>query len=76
LIPTMPKSGVLTIRLEPDVKEVLRVAAERERRSVSNMLEIMILEYSRHMEETGRAVATPPKFAGKKREPGRQDGKR
>lgn len=63
----MPKSESLTIRLEPDVKEVLRVAAERERRSISNMLEVMILEYFQHMENTGRVVAAPPKFAGKKR---------
>lgn len=63
----MPKSESLTIRLDPDVKEALRVAAERERRSISNMLEVMILEYSQHMEKTGRVVATPPKFAGNKR---------
>lgn len=63
----MPKSESLTVRLEPAVKEVLRVAAERERRSISNMLEVMILEYSQHMEKAGRVVAAPPKFAGKKR---------
>jgi len=63
----MPKSESLTIRLNPDVKEVLRVTAKRERRSISNMLEVMILEYPQHMEKTGRVVASPPKIAGKKR---------
>ena len=45
----MPKSESLTIRLDPSVREVLRSAAERERRSVSNMVEVMIVEYGRRL---------------------------
>jgi hypothetical protein len=43
----MPKSESLTIRLDPAVREVLRLSAERERRSVSNMVEVMILSYGK-----------------------------
>lgn len=43
----MPKSESLTIRLDPAVREVLRLSAERERRSVSNMVEVMILTYGK-----------------------------
>ncbi len=62
----MPKSESLTIRLEPEVKEVLRVSAERERRSIANMLEVMILEYSHHLGKNERVVASPPKFGKRK----------
>ncbi|NVZ10564.1 ribbon-helix-helix protein, CopG family [Allochromatium humboldtianum] len=39
------KTETLTIRLCPETKAALRQAAERERRSLSNMLEIMIRDY-------------------------------
>jgi hypothetical protein len=37
------KIETMTIRLEPGINRMLRDAAERERRSISNMLEAMIL---------------------------------
>ena len=39
------KSTTLTVRIQPDVKEGLRAVAEQERRSLANMIEIMIRDY-------------------------------
>jgi len=39
------KSTTLTVRVHPAVKEGLRVAAEQERRSLANMIEVMIRDY-------------------------------
>ncbi|MCB1782297.1 MAG: hypothetical protein H6953_18400 [Chromatiaceae bacterium] len=40
------KTATLMLRLCPEIKEDLRALAARERRSLSNMVEVMILEYS------------------------------
>ena len=40
-----PKTETLTIRLRPETKATLRQAAERESRSLANMLEVMIRDY-------------------------------
>ena len=39
------KSTTLTVRVHPGVKEGLRAVAERERRSLANMIEVMIRDY-------------------------------
>ena len=39
------KSTTLTVRVHPEVKEGLRVVAEKERRSLANMIEVMIRDY-------------------------------
>ena len=39
------KSATLTVRIQPAVKEGLRAMAEQERRSLANMLEVMIRDY-------------------------------
>ena len=39
------KSTTLTVRVHPQVKEGLRAVAEQERRSLANMIEIMIRDY-------------------------------
>lgn len=39
------KTSTLTFRIEPALKEALRAAAEREHRSVANMVEVMIRDY-------------------------------
>ena len=36
------KTTTLTFRIEPALKEALRVAAEQEHRSIANMVEVMI----------------------------------
>ena len=39
------KTSTLTFRIEPVLKEALRTAAQREHRSIANMIEVMIREY-------------------------------
>jgi hypothetical protein len=39
------KTATLSFRIEPGLKEALRTAAEREHRSIANMVEVMIREY-------------------------------
>lgn len=39
------KTATLTFRIEPGLKEALRAAAEREHRSIANMVEVMIRDY-------------------------------
>jgi hypothetical protein len=39
------KSTTLTVRILPEVKEGLRAAAEQDRRSLANMIEVMIRDY-------------------------------
>ena len=39
------RTEVLNLRIAPGVKEGLRVAAEREHRSLANMVEWLILQY-------------------------------
>lgn len=39
------KTATLTIRIDPDLKEALRAAAQHEHRSIANMVEVLIREY-------------------------------
>lgn len=39
------KTSTLTFRIEPALKEALRAAAEREHRSIANMVEVLIRDY-------------------------------
>jgi len=39
------KSTTLTFRIEPGLKEALRTAANREHRSITNMVEVLIRDY-------------------------------
>ena len=41
------KTATLMLRLSPAIKQDLRARATRERRSLFNMVEVMILDYSR-----------------------------
>lgn len=41
------KTETLTFRTTPDIKELLRLAAEREHRSAASMVEILILQYAK-----------------------------
>lgn len=41
------KTATLTFRIEPGLKEALRMAAEREHRSIANMVEVLIRDYCR-----------------------------
>lgn len=52
------KTATLMLRLSPAIKEDLRALAARERRSLSNMVEVMVLDYSRRWE--GVVPEDPP----------------
>lgn len=39
------KTTTLTFRIEPALKEALRMAAESEHRSLANMVEVLIRDY-------------------------------
>jgi hypothetical protein len=41
------KDETLSIRTSFEIKQLLRMAAERERRSVASMIEILVLEYAK-----------------------------
>lgn len=41
------KSEVVSVRVEPRIKAALQSAAEREMRSLANMVEVMVIAYCR-----------------------------
>lgn len=41
------KDETISIRTSAEIKQLLRLAADRERRSVASMVEILVLEYAR-----------------------------
>lgn len=41
------KSEVVSVRVEPKLKAALQLAADREMRSLANMIEVMIVAYCR-----------------------------
>ena len=43
----LPKDETLSIRTSADIKQLLRMAAEREHRSTTSMIEVLILEYAK-----------------------------
>lgn len=51
-----PKDETLSIRTSRDIKQLLRVAAERERRSIASMIEVLILKYA---QEQGMQAEVP-----------------
>jgi len=58
------KTSTLTFRIVPALKEALRTAAEREHRSIANMVEVLIRDYCGR---NGVAIPTPGA-----RDPGRK----
>lgn len=42
-----PKDETLSIRTSAEMKQLLRMAAEKERRSIASMVEVLILNYAR-----------------------------
>lgn len=39
------KTATLTLRIDPAIKEALRAVAEKEHRSIANMVEVLVREY-------------------------------
>ncbi|HHJ39710.1 MAG: hypothetical protein AXA67_08405 [Methylothermaceae bacteria B42] len=48
------KTATLTFRIDPDLKEALRRAAQKEHRSIANMVEMLIRDYC---EKNGIAIS-------------------
>lgn len=42
----LPKDETLSIRTSADIKQLLRIAAEKEHRSIASMMEVLILKYA------------------------------
>ena len=56
------KTETLTVRVKPAVKAELKAAAAQERRSLANMIEVMISDYNeRHLVETSGLCAEEDK---------------
>ena len=47
------KTATLNLRVDPGVKEAIRIAAENEHRSIANMVEILIRD---HCERVGISI--------------------
>jgi len=56
------KNEVLTIRTTAEVKALLKLEAERERRSASSMIEVLVLNYA----EAHGLVVSDPDAPGRK----------
>jgi hypothetical protein len=57
---TRTKTATLTLRVDPKVKDLLAQAAQTDRRSLANMLEVMVIEYCRqHGAAIGVAAIHP-----------------
>ncbi len=57
------KTTTLTFRIEPELKEALRTAAEREHRSIANMVAVLIMD---HCERNGIPIPEVPAAASKR----------
>lgn len=61
----LPKNETLSIRTSAEVKLLLRLAAEREHRSISSMLEVLIREHASKLGLTVKdAAGLAPQKAG------------
>ncbi len=54
------KAETLPIRTSTEIKQLLRLAAERERRSAASMVEILVLEYARQHDLKAEVDLTIP----------------
>ena len=50
---TSSKTATLNLRINPGIKEALRIAAEQDHRSIANMVEILIIK---HCEAAGISI--------------------
>jgi len=60
-----PKDETVSIRTSADIKQLLRMAAEKEHRSIASMMEVLILNYAQ--EHGLKADAQPVDVAKKKK---------
>lgn len=52
------KTATLTFRIDPGLKDALRIAAEQDHRSIANMIEVLIRD---HCEQRSIAIPLPEK---------------
>jgi hypothetical protein len=59
------KTEAINLRMAPGMKDLLRRAAEHEHRTLSNMLEVLILDYCRvHNLMEAKGTASTPQRRG------------
>lgn len=57
-----PKDETLSIRTSADIKQLLRMAAEKEHRSIASMMEVLIINYAQeHGLKVDAVQEKPPK---------------
>ncbi len=57
------KTATLNLRIDPGVKEAVRLAAAKEHRSIANMIEVLVRA---HCEKVGIVVPEQSELFGKK----------
>jgi hypothetical protein len=63
------KTATLTFRIEPELKEAVRVASVNEHRSIANMIAVMIRDYCGRVGVEIQELPTPPVKAARKATP-------
>lgn len=64
------KTEAINLRMSPEMKAMLRLAADREHRTLSNMIEHLLIDYcERHA--IPRSAQTPNKSASRRLKPGK-----
>lgn len=58
------KDETLSIRISSEIKQLLRLAADHERRSVASMFEILVLAYTRAHDLKGSSAEHKPEGNG------------
>ena len=53
-----PKDETLSIRTSADIKQLLRMAAEKEHRSIASMMEVLILNYAQQHDLKPQEIKT------------------
>ncbi len=66
------KTTTLTFRIEPGLKEALRAAAEKEHRSIANMVAVMIRDYCGRNDITIQKQRALPLEAERKTQSGKR----
>lgn len=67
------KTETITVRLQPAVKAGLKAMAEQERRSLANMVEVMIRDYCGRAGVPVESSANEPSSASENRKNGNED---
>lgn len=55
------KTATLNLRVTPELKELLRLAAEREHRTVANLIEVLVFEHCSRLGVSAADINKQPK---------------